>query len=133
NHSSTGDTTATACNSFTRYDGAHSSSGNFNHTFVAGNFRGCDSTVTLHLTINHSSTGDTTATACNSFTWYDGAHSSSGNFNHTFVGGNSHGCDSTVTLHLTINHGSTGDTTATACNSFTWYDGAHNSSGNFSH
>ena len=33
------------------------------------NSSGCDSTATLNLTINYSSTSTTTDTACDSYTW----------------------------------------------------------------
>ena len=33
------------------------------------NTSGCDSTATLNLTINNSSTSDTSVTACDSYTW----------------------------------------------------------------
>ena len=41
-------------------------------TFVLTNAAGCDSTVTLDLTINSSSTGTDVQTACDSYTWIDG-------------------------------------------------------------
>ena len=47
-----------------------------------------------------SSTGDTTATACGSFVWYSNTYTSSSTPTHTFT--NVSGCDSVVTLHLTI-------------------------------
>jgi hypothetical protein len=66
------------------------------------NNAGCDSTVTLHLTINHSTTGDTTATACDSLTWYGNTYDTTSTHIHLFT--NKVGCDSTVTLHLTIKY-----------------------------
>ncbi|MFL5730040.1 MAG: lamin tail domain-containing protein, partial [Cytophagaceae bacterium] len=112
-----GDTTATACNNFLWYGTTYSSSGTPTHTLI--NAGGCDSVVTLHLTIRHSNTGDTTAAACNNFTWYGTNYTSSTTATHTLM--NAAGCDSVVTLHLTIRQSSTGDTTAIACNNFTWY------------
>ena len=118
---SAGDTAATACEEFIWYGTTYEQSGEYSHTLVGGNIHGCDSIVTLHLTINHPNTGDTTATACESFEWYGTTYEQSGEYSHTLVGGNIHGCDSVVTLHLTINHPNTGDTTVTACESFEWY------------
>jgi len=69
------------------------------HTFT--NASGCDSVVTLHLTVGHANTGDTTTFACNSFSWYGTTYTSSATPTHTFT--NASGCDSVVTLHLTIN------------------------------
>ena len=120
-HSNTGDTTAVACNSFTWYGTTYNTTPAVAPTHVFTNVAGCDSTVTLHLTVNYSNTGDTTAVACNSFTWYGTTYTSTPAVAPTHVFTNVAGCDSTVTLHLTVNHSNTGDTIAVACNSFTWY------------
>jgi len=133
-HSNTGDTTAFACNSFDWYEHHNitSSTNSLTHTFT--NASGCDSVVTLHLTVGHSNTGDTTAFACNRFDWYEHTNitSSTNSLTHTFT--NASGCDSTVTLHLTINQPSTGDTSATVCGSFDWYEHKNiKTSGDYTH
>ncbi|MBQ9471208.1 MAG: T9SS type A sorting domain-containing protein [Bacteroidales bacterium] len=46
------------------------------------------------------SVGDTTATAVGSFTWYGTTYTASGDYEHTLP--SAQGCDSVVTLHLTI-------------------------------
>ena len=124
NEPTTGDTSAVACVSFDWYEHTGlTTSGDYTHVFVGGNANGCDSTVTLHLTINKPTMGDTTAVACVSYDWYEHTGlTTSGDYTHVFVGGNANGCDSTVTLHLTINTPTTGDTTAVACDSFDWYE-----------
>ena len=94
----TGDTTASACGSFVWYGVTYTSSATPTRTFT--NVSGCDSVVTLHLTIRNTNTGDTTATACGSFVWYGQMYTASGTPTHTFT--NVNGCDSVVTLHLTI-------------------------------
>ena len=73
--------------------------------------------------------GDTIATACDSFTWWNTNYTNSTN-TPTHVYTNSHGCDSTVTLDLTINYSNTGDTTAIACDSFSWWNTIYTSSTN---
>ncbi len=124
NEPTTGDTSAVACVSFDWYEHTGlTTSGDYTHVFVGGNANGCDSTVTLHLTINKPTVGDTTAVACVSYDWYEHTGlTTSGDYTHVFVDGNANGCDSTVTLHLTINTPTTGDTTAVACDSFDWYE-----------
>src|SRR5438046_232762 len=92
------DTSRVVCYNFTWFGTQFNSSTNPTHVFE--NAQGCDSTVTLHLTINHSNSGDTTAVACNSFTWFGTQYSSSGNPTHVLK--TISGCDSVVTLHLTI-------------------------------
>ena len=124
NEPTTGDTSAVACVSFDWYEHTGlTTSGDYTHVFVGGNANGCDSTVTLHLTINKPTMGDTTAVACVSYDWYEHTGlTTSGDYTHVFEGGNANGCDNTVTLHLTINTPTTGDTTAVACDSFDWYE-----------
>ena len=102
-YSTTGDTTAVECDSFNWYDHTNltSSTNTLTHLFPAGNQWNCDSTLTLHLTVHYSTTGDTAAVVYEPFTWYEHtALDSTQNVDHTFLGGNAMGCDSTVTLHL---------------------------------
>ncbi|MBQ9418091.1 MAG: VCBS repeat-containing protein, partial [Bacteroidales bacterium] len=127
NHSNTGDTTATACDRFTWHGTTYTTSGNFNSQFSLLNSQLCDSTVTLHLTINHSNTGDTTATACDNFTWHGNTYTTTPATAPTYTHTNSSGCDSLVTLHLTINNSNTGDTTAVKCDNFTWHGNTYTS------
>ena len=103
NSTTYGDTSAIACDRFTWYDSTYTESGDYLHTFANSNVMDCDSVVTLHLTVNHSTFGDTAAIVCDRFTWYDSTYTESGDYPHTFFNGNANGCDSTVTLHLTVN------------------------------
>ena len=93
------DTVAVACNTFTWHGTTYTSSIKTSRQFTTTG--GCDSTVTLNLTINYPVSGDTTAVACESFTWYGNTYTTSGNYTHLLV--SSGGCDSTLTMHLTIN------------------------------
>ena len=67
------------------------------------NVAGCDSVVTLDLTINYSSAGTDVQTACDSLTWIDGVTYTTSNNTATHTLTNSLGCDSVVSLDLTIN------------------------------
>jgi len=125
--SATGTDTRTECNSFTWIDGSNYTASNNSATFniVGGAANGCDSLVTLDLTIINSATGTDTRTECNSYTWIDGNNYTASNNSATFniVGGAANGCDSLVTLDLTIINSATGTDTRTECNSYTWIDG----------
>jgi gliding motility-associated-like protein len=91
-----------ACNSYTAPDGTtYSISGNY--TAVIPNSVGCDSTITINLTVNYSNTGTDTKVVCDSLVWIDGNTYASDNSTATFVLQNVLGCDSIVTLNLTIN------------------------------
>ena len=97
----------TACNTFTWIDNTVYTTTTNTPTFtvVGGAANGCDSIVTLDLTINNTATGTDTQVACNTFSWIDGNTYTTNNNSatHTIVGGAANGCDSIVTLDLTIN------------------------------
>ena len=93
----------TACDSFDWIDGNTYTSSNNTATHTLTNAVGCDSVVTLDLTITNGSTGTDIQTACNSFDWIDGNTYTSSNNTATHTLTNAAGCDSVVTLNLTIN------------------------------
>ena len=73
-------------------------SGEFFGEFVATN--GCDSLVTLNLTILEPTTGSDDVTAEGSYDWNGTIYSESGSYQQTLT--NHAGCDSVATLNLTI-------------------------------
>lgn len=93
----------TACDSYTWIDGLTYTTNNNSASFTLTNNAGCDSVVTLDLTINNSNSGSDIQTACESFTWIDGNTYTSSNNSATYTLTNINGCDSLVTLNLTIN------------------------------
>ena len=97
----------TSCGSFTWIDGNTYTENNNTATynFAGGAASGCDSMVTLNLTINNPTAGVDTRTACNSFTWINGITYTANNNTATYniIGGAANGCDSLLTLNLTIN------------------------------
>lgn len=92
----------TSCDSYTWIDGNTYTASNNAATHVLSNVAGCDSTVTLNLTINQSTSGVDVQETCHSLTWIDGITYTSSNNSATFTLANSAGCDSVVTLNLTI-------------------------------
>lgn len=94
------------CEEFTWIDGVTytSSTNTPEFTISEGAANGCDSIVTLDLTINQNVTGVDTQVACAEFTWIDGnTYTESTNTpTHTIENGAANGCDSIVTLDLTI-------------------------------
>ena len=130
NNSSTGTDVQTACNSYTWIDGITYTSSNSTATDILTNVAGCDSVITLNLTISNSTTGTDVQTACDSYTWTDGITYTSSNSTATDTLANTAGCDSVITLNLTINNSSTGTDVQTACDSYTWTDGITYTSSN---
>ena len=105
-----------------------SSSGDYTETLTTE--LGCDSTVTLHLTVHPTVTSTSSVTVCENDLPY---HYVDGEIDTTFEVGTpnlsvfnfqfstQHGCDSTVILTVNIVTATEGDTTATACGSFNWH------------
>lgn len=93
----------TACNTYTSPSGNYTwiNSGTYMDTIP--NSKGCDSVITVNLTINYATASMLTITACNSYTSPSGNYlwNSSGFYNDTIP--NSNGCDSLITINLTIN------------------------------
>ncbi|PWH84828.1 T9SS type A sorting domain-containing protein, partial [Brumimicrobium oceani] len=123
NNSNTGTDVQVACDSYTWIDGMTYTASNNTATHTLTNAAGCDSLVTLDLTINYSNTGTDTQVACDSYTWIDGMTYTASNNTATHTLTNAAGCDSLVTLDLTINYSNTGTDTQVACDSYTWIDG----------
>jgi hypothetical protein len=94
--------TVSACDSYTWpiNNQTYTTSGQYIDTIP--NTAGCDSIVTLNLTILNSNTGTDVQTACDSYTWLDGNTYSSSTNTPTFTIPNAAGCDSIITLDLTI-------------------------------
>jgi gliding motility-associated-like protein len=119
NYANAGTDVITACDSLTWIDGITYTASTNTPTFTLTNYLGCDSVVTLNLTINYANNGIQTTTVCNTYTWSanNTTYTLSGTYTATLI--NYLGCDSVVTLILTIN-ANTGSQTNTACNSYTW-------------
>jgi len=99
---STGTDIITACFSYTWIDSITYIASNNIATHTLSNTAGCDSVITLNLTINNSSFGSETVSACDSYFWPTDSNTyiASGIYNDTIT--NVAGCDSVVTLNLTI-------------------------------
>lgn len=93
----------TVCNSYTSPSGndVWTTSGTYQDLLV--NSFGCDSIITIELTVNYSNAGTDVLTACDSLTWIDGITYTKSNDTAFYVLTNAAGCDSLVTLDLTIN------------------------------
>ena len=112
------------CDSYNWIDGNTYTSNNNSATFTLTNVSGCDSLVTLDLTINSATTATDIISACDSYTWIDGNIYTTDNNTATFTLTNAAGCDSIVSLDLTMDGASnTGTDIQTACDSYAWIDG----------
>ncbi|MFY7965826.1 MAG: T9SS type A sorting domain-containing protein, partial [Chitinophagaceae bacterium] len=83
----------------------------------------------LNLTINYSTSSNTSQTACNSYTWNGTTYTTSGQY--YFASTNASGCSNIDTLNLTINYSTSSNTSQTACNSYTWNGTTYTTSGQY--
>ncbi|PHR49568.1 MAG: hypothetical protein COA32_00120 [Fluviicola sp.] len=120
NQSTSSSETVTNCDSYIWSADGQTYSQTGQYTTVLTNTEGCDSTVTLDLTISNSNSSTETIVACDNYNWNANGqiYSQSGNYSSILT--NSAGCDSTVSLNLTINSSSSLTETTVACESFTW-------------
>src|SRR5690554_423799 len=112
--------TITACESYTwpTNNQEYTTSGSYNAYLL--NENGCDSIVTLDLTITASETSTITEVACGSYTWSanNQTYFNSGVYTETLT--TVSGCDSIVTLDLTISNSQSPTVTEEVCGSYTW-------------
>jgi hypothetical protein len=111
---------ASACDSYIWNGTTYTTSGNYTHTYTAAS--GCDSVVTLALMINSSTTGTFNAVACDSYTWIDGQTYTASTNTPTYTLTAANGCDSVVTLNLTVNYSYDIIDEVAACDSYIWID-----------
>ena len=108
-----------ACDSLVWNGQTYKASGNYPKTLTS--VHGCDSVVTLQLTINNTKRTTVDSTVCNSLTWLNG---------HTYTQTNTYvdtvtaasGCDSIVTLNLTVKRSTVGTDNLTLCSAQLPYD-----------
>ena len=122
-HSSSSIDSIATCDSLTWIDGITYTESTQEPVFYYTNAEGCDSIVTLHLTISHTTSSIDSVTTCDSYIWIDGVTYTESTQEPTFHYINAEGCDSVVTLHLTILHSSYSTDTVVSCTPYTWKDG----------
>ena len=118
------------CDSYTWIDGITYTSSNNTATHTLTNVAGCDSVVSLNLTINSSNTDTNVVSSCNSYTWDGVVYTTSGVYSNTYT--NALGCDSVHTINLTINNSNIGTSSITACDSYSWDGAIYTTSGIYS-
>jgi len=119
--------TLTVCDTYTWINGVnYTETPEIAPTYILTNVGGCDSVITLHLTVNHSSaTTLDTAIVENALPCVVNGESygSTGTYTQTLT--NALGCDSALTVHLTVYPNVTVNLDSTVCEDnlpFTWND-----------
>ncbi|MBR6440867.1 MAG: choice-of-anchor J domain-containing protein, partial [Bacteroidales bacterium] len=86
------------CESYTWHDSLITTTGSY--TWIGTSAAGCDSIVTLNLTILHGTHNTVYDTAVGSYTWHDTLYTVTGVYTYNYT--NDNGCASTDTLRLEI-------------------------------
>ena len=96
------------------------------YTALLTSAAGCDSLVTLNLTMSTSAQSSETVASCVSYLWppTGTTYTTSGTYTTTLL--STTGCDSIVTLFLTINSPTSGSSSVSVCDSYTWTNGDGN-------
>ncbi len=98
---------------------SYTAAGHYPHIFSTAH--GCDSVRTLSLTVRSTTHGDTLANECDQFVWHGNAFTASDTMTALAATPNAAGCDSTVTLHLTIRHSTDSSFIIESCDSYDWH------------
>jgi len=112
----TGSESATICSSEAPYSwngNQYSTAGTY--TYVATAANGCDSTVTLNLSITASTSNTTTASNCDSYVWSVNGQTYTSSGTYSSVSG----CHTEI-LNLTITSSTSNTTVASECVTYTW-------------
>jgi hypothetical protein len=92
-----------SCSDYIAPDNAvYTSSGQY--TAIIPNAESCDSTISIQLTINNASSSIQTETAIDSYAWPINGQTYTQSGIYTSIITNSAGCDSTITLNLSLNY-----------------------------
>ena len=129
NQPSSGIHTVSTCGSYQWINGQTYTSSNSTATHTLQNATGCDSVVTLNLTILQPSATSFSHQACNSYTWNGQNYTTGGTYTQTLT--NTAGCDSVVTLNLTISQPTSNTITHAACGSYTLNGQNYTASGTY--
>jgi hypothetical protein len=116
--------------SYTAPDGqVYTQSGSYSATIP--NALGCDSVISINLTVNQPTSSTISPSTCYSYTAPDGqVYTQSGNYTATIP--NASGCDSLITINLTIHQNTTSSISPTSCSSYVAPDGQiYSQSGNY--
>ncbi|MCB9232418.1 MAG: SBBP repeat-containing protein [Bacteroidia bacterium] len=116
-----------ACDSYSLNGQTYTSSGTYTQTL--SNSQGCDSILTINLSLSQSSSHTLNPNACDSYTLNGQTYTSSGTFTQTLT--NSQGCDSILTINLSLNQSTSQTLTQNVCDGYNLNGQTYTSSGTY--
>ena len=109
----TGTDALTVCDSFKLNDSTYTESTTIEYTLANPNACGCDSVVTLTLTVRQSTHNSETEDVCDSLRWNGTLYTENGTYTYEYT--NAAGCLSVDTLHLTVRQSTHNSETEDVC------------------
>ena len=111
--------TANACDQYTSPSGNYTWTSGGNYQDTIPNANGCDSVISISLNITNSSSKSINVQACESYISPSGLYTwtSSGNYKDTLS--NAKGCDSVLTINLSIDTATSANIPLIVCDSYT--------------
>jgi gliding motility-associated-like protein len=109
-----------SCDSFTWTANGQTYYSSIIDTILSTNADGCPNVDSLLLTMNYSESSIDTQVACNTYQWIDGNTYTTSNNTATFLTTNTNGCDSLISLNITINNSTSSFVSDNNCISYQW-------------
>ena len=116
-----------ACGSYNWNGTEYTENGDYEQTLQS--IYGCDSIVTMHLTLIEAYQMSLVVDACDSYEWNGVTYNTSGIYENAFT--SIHGCDSTVIIELNIYPSYYIATSGMGCDSFEWEGVTYTESGDY--
>ncbi len=116
-----------SCDSLQWIDGNVYKNSISNIQYVLDNAAGCDSIISLDLTINNSDLITQNEIFCDVYNWQGNTYKEGGTYYYQST--NQYGCDSTITLNLTIHNSTNNIEQKSACDSIIWNGTTYDNSG----
>ena len=92
----------------------------------------CALSTTITITVNQpSSFSEAPVSACTSYSWHGTSYNTSGT--KTWTGTNAVGCDSVVTINISIKQPTSSSSSQTACSSLNWNGTTYSIGGTYTH
>jgi hypothetical protein len=100
-------------------------------TVTATDVNACSASINFTITEPSAITSTLTVTECDAYTLNATTYTANGIYTQVLTGASSTGCDSTITLNLTILQSTASTVSATACSSYTLNGTTYNTSGTY--
>ena len=109
-----------SCDSFTWVANGQTYFSSIIDTLLTTNANGCPNVDSLILNVNYSNSSIDSQVACDTYQWIDGNTYTTSSNSATFLTTNTNGCDSLISLNITINSSTSSFLSDNNCSSYQW-------------